>query len=70
MPFIRDCFDSWAAANRAAIAATRAAAVKAMLALEQRGEPPSRDETEEARRLRAVADALFQRGMAAMAAAR
>jgi len=70
MPFFGDWFQAWCAAERAAVQAIRATALKSMLALERQGEPPSADEAEEVRRLRARANALFEHGMAALAAAR
>ena len=55
-----DLLQNWRAANFAAMAATRAAARKSMLALDGRGEPPSASETAAARNLHAKADDLLE----------
>lgn len=61
-----DLLQEWRAANRIATAAERAMLNASLRALERRGEPPSPDEAQRVRRLRAAADDLFQLAMARM----
>ena len=59
-------FEAWRTADRMANEAMRAAQRKSMLARDRLGDPPSAAETQELKRLREVADALFQQATAAM----
>ena len=70
MPDFGNWLQAWRAADQAAMRATRATAVKSMLALDRRGEPPSAEETAEVRRLRALANSLLEHGVSAITAAR
>jgi hypothetical protein len=65
MPSI-DLFQKWRIANQAAMLAAKATFVKAVLALDGKGEPPSQTETDEVRTLRGLADDLFELAMARM----
>src|SRR5512142_2863557 len=58
--------ESWHSAERAANAAMRAAQRKSMLARDGLDEPPSEAEQQQVKRLREVADALFQQATAAV----
>ena len=57
-------FENWRAACRQAEAAANAMLVKSMRAMDRMGEPPSRDEADEVRRLRRAADQEFHCAMA------
>jgi hypothetical protein len=61
-----DLFQEWRVAHRAATAAEKAMLNASIRALEGKGEPPSQAEAQAIRRLRAVADDLFQQAMAQM----
>ena len=61
-----DLFQKWRIANQAAMLAAKAAFVKAVLALDGKGEPPSPAETDEVRTLRGLADDLFELAIARM----
>lgn len=65
-PTSTDLFQEWRAANRMATAAERAMLHASIQALECKGEPPSANEAQRIRRLRAAADDLFQLAMAHM----
>lgn len=58
-----DWLEDWKTADHAAMLATRAAAAKSLLALQQRGELPSDAERAEVKRLRDRANALLREGM-------
>lgn len=59
-------FETWRTADRTANEAMRAAQRKSMLARDRLGDPLSAAETQDVKRLREVADALFQQATAAM----
>jgi len=61
-----DLFRNWRLADQAAMAATQFTVTKSILALDGRGEPPSRDETETVKMLRRIADAQFTLAMVRM----
>lgn len=61
-----DLFQRWRVANDAAMTAAKAMFDKSILALDGKGDPPSRAEAEEVRRLRGVANELFDAAMARM----
>lgn len=65
-PTSTDLFHEWRVANRMATAAERSMLHTSIQALEGKGEPPSADEAQRIRRLRAAADDLFQRAMVHM----
>lgn len=59
-----DVFENWRSACKRAEAAANAMLVKSMRAMDRMGEPPSRDEADEVRRLRRAADHEFHCAMA------
>jgi hypothetical protein len=61
-----DLFQDWRKAHEAATAAEKAMADRSILALEGQGEPPSATEAQQAKRLRASANDVFERAMAVM----
>lgn len=59
-----DVFEKWRAAHQEAAAAVQELSRKSVRALEGAGEPPSREEAEQLRRLRSEADQEFEAAMA------
>jgi hypothetical protein len=63
-----DLFQEWRAADRAAHLAEQAVVKAALQSIDDAGPAPSRDEQEEAHRLRSTANDLFRLAMDEMAA--